>query len=84
MPFKRFPCIVLFGIDKAVKFHLDLPLYSNPFVWVMNKAKYEALSPTQKKVIDAHCTTEWAEKVASPWADFEHAGRDKIAAEPGH
>lgn len=76
--------IVLFGIDKVVKYHMDAPLYVTPFVWVMNKAKYEALSPNQKKVIDSHCTTEWAEKVASPWADFEYGGRAKIAAEPGH
>jgi TRAP-type transport system periplasmic protein len=74
----------LFGIDKVVKYHLDTPLYVTPFVWVMNKAKYEAMSPAQKKVIDDHCTTEWAEKVATPWANFEAAGRGKIAAEPGH
>jgi len=76
--------IVLFGIDKVVKIHMDLPLYATPFVWVMNQAKYDAMSPAQKRVIDSHCTTEWAEKVASPWADFEHAGIAKIAAEPGH
>jgi TRAP-type C4-dicarboxylate transport system substrate-binding protein len=75
--------IILFGIDKVTKYHMDLPLYTTPFVWVMNKAKYEAMSPAQKKVIDGHCTTEWAEKVASPWADFEYQGRAKIAAEPG-
>jgi hypothetical protein len=45
---------------------MDAPLYVTPFVWVMNKAKYDALSAAQKKVIDDHCTTEWAEKVASP------------------
>ena len=50
----------------------------------MNKDKYDAMSAAQKKVIDDHCTTEWAEKVASPWADFEFAGRAKLAAEPGH
>jgi TRAP-type C4-dicarboxylate transport system substrate-binding protein len=76
--------LMLFGIDKVVKFHLDVPLYVTPFVWVMNKDKYEAMSAAQKKVIDDHCTTEWAEKVASPWADFEAAGRGKIAAEAGH
>ena len=76
--------IVLFGIDKVVKFHMDVPLYVTPFVWAMNKDKYDAMSAAQKKVIDDHCTPEWAEKVAGPWADFEHAGRDKIAAEPGH
>ena len=50
----------------------------------MNKAKYDAMSPAQKAVIDAHCTTEWAEKIASPWADWEHAGRARLAAEAGH
>lgn len=76
--------LILFGIDKATKYHMDAPLYVTTFVWVMNKAKYDALSPTQKKVIDDHCTTAWAEKIAAPWADWEAAGRDKIKHEPGH
>jgi TRAP-type C4-dicarboxylate transport system substrate-binding protein len=50
----------------------------------MNKDKYEGMSAAQRKVIDDHCTTEWAERMASPWADFEYAGRAKIAAEEGH
>ena len=74
----------LFGIDKVVTYHIDVPLYVTPFVWVLNTDKYNALSAAQKKVIDSHCTTEWAEKVASPWADFESAGKGKIAALPGH
>lgn len=76
--------IGLFGIDKVVKYHMDAPLYVTPFVWVMNKGKYEAMSAAQKKVIDEHCTSEWAQKVAAPWADFEFAGRAKMAALPGH
>jgi TRAP-type C4-dicarboxylate transport system substrate-binding protein len=76
--------ISLFGIDKVVTHHMDVPLYTTPFVWVMNQAKYDAMSAAQKKVIDDHCTTEWAEKVASPWADFEFAGRAKLAGLPGH
>ena len=38
----------------------------------------------QRAVIDRHCTTEWAEKIASPWADFEHAGHAKLEAMSGH
>lgn len=76
--------IALFGIDKVTKYHLDVPLYTTPYVWGMNKAKYEALSPAQKKVIDDHCTSDWAEKVAAPWNDFEYKGRAKTAAQPGH
>jgi TRAP-type C4-dicarboxylate transport system substrate-binding protein len=74
----------LFGIDKVVKYHMDVPLYVTPFVWVMNKDKYAAMSAAQKKVVDSHCTSEWAEKVGSAWADFEIAGRAKIASEAGH
>jgi len=76
--------MILFGIDKVTKYHMDAPLYVTTFVWVMNKAKYEAMSAKQKKVIDDHCTTAWAEKIAAPWADWEAAGRDKIKAEAGH
>jgi TRAP-type transport system periplasmic protein len=76
--------LTLFGIDKVVTYHIDVPLYVTPFVWVMNKDKYNSMSAAQKKVIDSHCTTEWAEKIASPWADFESGGKAKIAALPGH
>jgi TRAP-type C4-dicarboxylate transport system substrate-binding protein len=75
---------MLFGIDKVVKYHIDSAFYVTEQVWVLNKAKYDAMSPAQKKVIDDHCTSEWAEKVATPWADFEAAGRDKIKAMAGH
>ena len=76
--------MVLFGIDKATKYHMDVPLYVTTFAWVMNQAKYEALSPAQKQVMDDHCTTAWAEKLSAPWADWEAAGREKIKAEAGH
>jgi TRAP-type C4-dicarboxylate transport system substrate-binding protein len=76
--------VVLFGIDKVVKYHIDSAFYVTEQTWVLNKAKYESLSPAQKKVIDDHCTSEWAQKIATPWADFESAGRDKIKAEAGH
>lgn len=76
--------IALFGIDKVTKYHLDVPLYTTPYIWGMNKAKYAAMSPAQKKVIDEHCTTAWAEKVAGPWTDYEYGGRARTAAQPGH
>ncbi len=75
--------IPLFGIDKVVNYHMDVPLYVTPFVWVMNKAKYDGLSPTQKKAVDDHCSTEWAQRVATPWAEFENNGHAKLAT-AGH
>jgi TRAP-type C4-dicarboxylate transport system substrate-binding protein len=76
--------VPLFGIDKVTKYHMEVPLYVTTFALVFNKDKYDEMSASQKKVIDDHCTTEWALRVASPWADFEHAGIAKIKAEPGH
>ena len=42
----------LFGLDKVTKYYMDVPLYSTVFTYSMNKAKYDAMSPAQKKVID--------------------------------
>ena len=77
--------IILFGIDKVTKYHLDSQLYVTEQTFVMNKDKYDALSPAQRKVIDDHCTPEWAEKIATPWADMEFVRprQDQGAAGPG-
>src|SRR5690349_3659559 len=72
----------LFGLDKVTKYHIDVPLYSTVFTYSMNKAKYDAMSPAQKKVIDDHCTGEWAVRLSSPWHDFEAAGKAKMKALP--
>ncbi|MRD49751.1 C4-dicarboxylate ABC transporter [Caenimonas koreensis DSM 17982] len=76
--------VVLFGLDKVAKYHIDFPMFAAPTVLVMNKEKYKSLSVNQKKAIDDHCTSTWAEKVATPWADFEAAGKPKVAAQAGH
>src|SRR4029077_19131585 len=76
--------VPLFGIDKVTKYHMDVPLYVTTFAFVFNKTTYGQMSAVQKKVIDDHCTNEWAGKVAGPWADFEHAGIAKLKAEAGH
>jgi TRAP-type C4-dicarboxylate transport system substrate-binding protein len=76
--------IPLFGIDKVTKYHMNAPLYVTTFAFVFNKDKYSQMSAAQKKVIDNHCNGQWAEKVASPWADFEHNGIAKLKAEAGH
>jgi TRAP-type C4-dicarboxylate transport system substrate-binding protein len=76
--------VPLFGIDKVTKYHMEAPLYVTTFAFVFNKDKYNQMSAAQKKVIDNHCTNEWAAKVAGPWADFEHGGIAKLKADPAH
>src|SRR5713101_8811188 len=76
--------IFLFGIDKVVQYHIDVPLYTSVFTYSINPDKYRSLSTAQKKVMDDHCTADWAVKIAGPWADFEHAGIEKMRAASGH
>ncbi len=58
--------IFLFGIDKVVKYHMDVPLYTTVFTYNINLDKYNSMSPAQKKIIDDHCTPEWASKLPTP------------------
>jgi TRAP-type C4-dicarboxylate transport system substrate-binding protein len=76
--------VPLLGVDKVTKYHMDAPLHTVTFQWLMSPRTYAAMSAAQKKVIDDHCTTDWAAKFASPWADFERAGLEKVKAMPGH
>ena len=75
--------IPLFGIDKVTKYHMEVPLYVTTFAFVFNNGTYGQMSAAQKKVIDDHCTNEWAGRIAGPWADFEHSGIKKLKDE-GH
>jgi TRAP-type C4-dicarboxylate transport system substrate-binding protein len=74
---------LLFGIDKVVHYNIDAKISGNVFLWVMNQSKYDNLSPIQKGVIDDHCTSEWAVRFASAWADFERSGRATVRAKKG-
>jgi TRAP-type C4-dicarboxylate transport system substrate-binding protein len=75
--------LVLFGVDKVTKYHMEAPLYVTTFAFVMNKDKYNEMSDRQKKAIDDNCNTEAAGRVGEPWGRFEDAGVDKVRAESG-
>jgi TRAP-type C4-dicarboxylate transport system substrate-binding protein len=74
--------LMSFKIDGITKFHIDAPMYVATFATIINTDKYEALTPAQKKAVDAHCNTETARKVGAEWAIWEDAGRQKLKA-PG-
>jgi TRAP-type C4-dicarboxylate transport system substrate-binding protein len=76
--------LISFGIDKVAKQHIDFSLYAASFVWVLNKGFYDKLGAGQKKVIDAHCSNEWAAKVGAAWGDWEDSGEGKIEKMGGH
>jgi TRAP-type C4-dicarboxylate transport system substrate-binding protein len=70
-----------FGIDQILKYHMDASLYTTAFVIVINKAAYDGLSTAQKAVMDEHCTSDWAARVAGPFDEFERAGEVKLRTE---
>jgi TRAP-type C4-dicarboxylate transport system substrate-binding protein len=76
--------VFLFKFESVVKFHLDVPFYATTFAYVMNRDKYNGMSASQKKIIDDHCTTDWADKISTPWAKYEAEGRAKMKALPDH
>ena len=76
--------LILFGIDKVVTYSADMNLYAAGFAWVMNKDVYERMSDAQKKVMDNHCSPEWAATVGKIWGDYEAAGREHLRNKPGH
>src|SRR5258708_692622 len=76
--------VFLFGIDKVVKYHIDAPLYTTVFTYTINRDKYAALSPAQKQVMDDHCTTEWAVKMAGPGVDSGKKGRARMREARGN
>ncbi len=76
--------VVLYGLDKSLKFHMDESFYVTTFAIVMNKQKYDRMTPQQKKAIDENCNGEAAKLMATSWSDWELAGRDVLAARSGH
>ena len=76
--------LILFGVQDIVTHHLDIPLYSVVFAFVMNQGSYDALSDENKAVIDDHCTPEWSERIATPWAEIEAGSRAEFMEMEGH
>lgn len=76
--------IINFGLAQNLKYHLDLPLYVPMAIYGINPDFYAGLTDDQKKIIDAHCSPEWSEKLTADWANWEKEGRTEIEAMDGH
>lgn len=74
--------ILTFGIDKVTRYHADMRLYQATFVWLLNKNWYGKLSASQKKVIDDHCTNQWAQRIGVDWGNDEDSGKGPLSKDP--
>ncbi len=75
-----FPWEAIFGfkLTKLVKYHLEIPggLYATPFALVMNKAKYESLSPAHRALLDEMGGDFGARFIGKRWDEADNLGRD--------
>ncbi len=74
----------LFHINDVTKFHIDFPLYTSAYVLMFNKGTFDRMSDAQKAVVDHHCTADWAQRLATPWAEYEHSGIELTRKAAGH
>ena len=73
-------------IDEVTKYHMEGPanqpgFTQTPFAVLMNKAKYEGLSPELKAVIDKHSGLSLSEVAAKVWDDGGDAAKKKLTAQ---
>ncbi|HOB95385.1 MAG TPA: TRAP transporter substrate-binding protein [Aquabacterium sp.] len=85
LPWEVMPSLKL---HEMVKYHSETDpsrpaLYSSVFVFAMNQAKYDSLSPELKKVIDANSGAVVSQSIGKIWDGSQAAGR-KAAQDRGN
>jgi TRAP-type C4-dicarboxylate transport system substrate-binding protein len=85
LPWEVMPSLKL---HEMVKYHSETEpsrpaLYSAVFVFAMNQAKYDSLSPDLKQVIDANSGPQLSQQIGKIWDDSQAAGR-KAARDRGN
>ena len=83
VPWEIMPSFKLQELTKAhTEVSGDRGLYTTPFLFLMNKAKYESLSDELKKIIDANSGMALAKLAGELWDEFEVPAR-KLAVDAG-
>jgi TRAP-type transport system periplasmic protein len=85
LPWEVMPSLKL---QEMVKYHSETDpsrpaLYSSVFIFGMNQAKYDSLSPDLKKVIDNNSGAGLAQQIGKIWDESQAPGR-KAAQERGN
>ena len=83
VPWEIMPSFKLHELTKShTEISGDRGLYTTPFLFLMNKAKYESLSDELKKVIDANSGMALAKLAGELWDGFEGPAK-KLAVDAG-
>lgn len=78
-PFESLPS---FKITDIVKYSTEMPggWYSSSHYFIMNEAKYNALSDEDKAIIDKHSGVAFAERAGAGWDEINRKGRETVVA----
>jgi TRAP-type C4-dicarboxylate transport system substrate-binding protein len=82
--FMPWDSLTVFGLRNVTYYHIDLPIFTSPFVVVLNEKTYRALAPDQRKAIDSNCDTAAAVRMATPLLESSHGSYVEIAKDPAH
>ncbi len=83
VPYEIIPAI---KANELTKFHSEpdssqAAIYTTVFLFAMNSARYDKLSASQKKVIDAHSGVELSGRIGKVMSDADAIGRNSVAAD---
>lgn len=76
--------VYIFGIDSAVKNHLDMPFYISAQLLLINRTTYDSMPEDLRAIMDDHCTPEWSRQFSTGWAENEASGRQKMIDSGDH
>lgn len=80
VPYEIIPAI---KVTELTKFHSEPDstqpaIYTTVFLFAMNNARYDALSPGQKKVIDAHSGVDMSGRMGKVMSNADAIGRNSV------
>jgi len=80
VPYEIIPAI---KVNELTKFHSEPDpsqpaIYTTVFLFAMNSARYDSLSPSQKNVIDAHSGVELSGRMGKVMSDADAVGRNSV------
>lgn len=76
--------VVLYGVDKFLKYHLDTPLYYPGGAVVMNQSSYDRMADAEKAAVDEMCSGTGAVLATEGWHAWEAEGRQVMEEQGGH
>jgi len=83
VPYEIIPAI---KVNELTKFHSEPDasqpaIYTTVFLFAMNSARYDSLSPGQKKVIDAHSGVDLSGRMGKVMSNADAVGRNSVPAD---